>query len=258
MFSIIIPTMQKDLHVLHMLLLELQESPYVGEILIIDNANIALDTSAYSKVKVLPQEENLYVNPSWNLGIKSASKEFEYFGIINDDLIFSKGFLSQVHEFLKLADGNVGLVGIDCLINTPIDQFDTYPKDTVLEFKQINKMLGFWGSAFFGRKENYHNIPEEMKVFYGDHYLFSRNLQNHKKNYLITNVKIKHIEALTSHSTKRLRNYFRHDRKICIKHNGVEYQHLSTLQKLFSFTYYHEHHVLTILGVKIKIKKKVK
>ena len=36
MFSIIIPTMQKDLDVLGMLLSELQESPYVGEIILID------------------------------------------------------------------------------------------------------------------------------------------------------------------------------------------------------------------------------
>ena len=125
MFSIIIPTMQKDLDVLGMLLSELQESPYVGEIILIDNANKALECN-YSKLKVFPQKQNLFVNPAWNLGIKLSSKEFEYFGIINDDLIFSKGFLSQVHEFIRLSDSKVGLVGIDCVTNTPKAQFDEY------------------------------------------------------------------------------------------------------------------------------------
>ena len=255
MFSIIIPTMQKDLDVLDMLLSELQESPYVGEIILIDNANKALDCN-YSKLKVFPQKQNLFVNPAWNLGIKLSSKEFEYFGIINDDLIFSKGFLSQVHEFIRLSDSKVGLVGIDCVTNTPKAQFDEYPEDTVLEFKPIEKMSGFYGSAFFGRKENYFEIPEDMKIFYGDHFLFTRNVQNNNQNYLITNLKIKHLESLTSHSSKKLRNYFRHDRKVCIKHNGVEHQQLTFKQRLLSLAYYHEHYVLSIFGIKIKHKIK--
>ena len=117
-------------------------------------------------------------------------------------------------------------------------------------------MSGFYGSAFFGRKENYFEIPEDMKIFYGDHFLFTRNIQKQNQNYLITNLKIKHLESLTSHSSKKLRNYFRHDRKVCIKHNGVEHQQLTFKQKLLSLTYYHEHYVLSIFGIKIKHKIK--
>ena len=69
MLSIIIPTMQKDLEVLNKLLLELDGDDSVGEILVIDNSCKGFKTDL-KKVKVFAQNENLFVNPAWNLGIK--------------------------------------------------------------------------------------------------------------------------------------------------------------------------------------------
>lgn len=253
MFSIIIPTLQKDLDVLNKLLLQLVDQECVGEIIIINNSQKELSLP-YPKVTVHNQSENLFVNPAWNLGIKLSKKEFKYFGILNDDIIFSRNFFSSVHELLLNSDNSVGLVGIDCVANTPKSQFDVYPEDTKIKFEKIDKMYGFWGSAYFGNKENYYEIPEEMKVFYGDHFLFTRNIQANKQNYKICNIKVKHLESLSSHSSKFIERLFKSDRKACIKHNGVEHKQLSVLQRFFSLTYYHEHYVLCILGLKLKFK----
>ena len=253
MLSIIIPTMQKDLEVLTKLLNQLQDSDSVGEIILIDNSCKGFSCNL-SKVKVFVQKDNLFENPAWNLGIKLSSKDIPYFGILNDDIIFPNILFKQVDDFLAQANQDVGLVGIDCVANTPKSQFDTYPIDAQCCFEPINKLYGFFGSAFFGKKENYYEIPNEMKVFYGDHFLFTRNQQNQKQNYVIKNIMVKHLESLTSHSSKIIKKLFKSDRKICIKYNGVEHQQLSFLQRLFSITYYHNHYVFCLLGLKMKFK----
>ena len=37
-------------------------------------------------------------------------------------------------------------------------------EDTDIKFEKSDKMAGFWGSAYFGKKENYFEIPNEIKV----------------------------------------------------------------------------------------------
>ena len=256
MFSIIIPTLLKDTEVLNKLLSQLNECNSVGEIIVIDNSCSSFK-SEFSKVKVHVPKENLYVNPAWNLGIKLSSVECKYFGILNDDIIFQKNLFDQVLDFLENSSDNVGLIGIDCTISTPKAQFNTYPNDTVVNIVETSKLEGFFGSAFFGYKKNYFEIPNEMKIFYGDHFLFTKNIQLGYKNYKITNVGVKHLESLSSHSSPVFAKIFRKDRKICIKHNGVEHQHLNFLQRILSITTYHNHYVFCLLGLKIKLKKKI-
>ncbi len=255
MLSIIIPTMQKDLDILNKLLSELDSDNSVGEILIIDNSGKDLKTGL-KKVKVFVQNKNLFVNPAWNLGIKLSSKDIPYFGILNDDIIFPKNLFSSVENFLSNSDESVGLAGIDCATNTPKSEFDNYPEDSEIKFIKSDRMTGFWGSAYFGKKTNYFEIPNEIKVFYGDHFLFRKNQQSGQQNYLITNLKVKHLESLTSHSSKFIKKMFKSDRKYCIKYDGVEHQKLSFLQRLLSLTYYHEHYVFCLLGLKFKFKSK--
>lgn len=253
MFSIIIPTLLKDTEVLNKLLSQLNDDNTVGEIIIIDNSCSSFKTG-FSKVKVHVPKENLFVNPAWNLGIKLSSTEFKYFGILNDDIIFQKNLFELVHAFLESASDDVGLLGIDCIANTPKAQFDTYPENRDAEIVETSKLEGFFGSAFFGNKKNYFEIPDEMKVFYGDHFLFTRNIQAGHKNYKISNIGVKHLESLSSHSSPFIAKMFKKDRKICIKHNAVEHQNLSLCQRLFSITTYHNHYVFCFLGLKMKLK----
>lgn len=253
MLSIIIPTMQKDTDVLHKLLEELDIDDNVAEIIVIDNSTVGFDHN-YKKVKVFVQNRNLFVNPAWNLGIKLSSSDIKFFGILNDDIIFPRNLFKAVNKFLETSNEKVGLIGIDCIDNTPKKEFDTYPEDSNLKFESIDKLSGFWGSAFFGDKQHYFEIPNEIKIFYGDHFLFRRNQQAGRKNFKITNIKVKHLESLTSHSSSFMQKLFKSDRKYCIKYNGVEHQNLSFIQRMLSLTYYHEHYVFCFLGLKLKIK----
>lgn len=152
------------------------------------------------------------------------------------------------------ATDEVGLLGIDCVSNTPKAKFDTYSENRNVEIVETSKLEGGFGSAFFGNKKNYFEIPDEMKVFYGAHFLFTRNIQAGHKNYKISNIGVKHLESLSSHSSPFIAKMFIKDRKMCFKYNGVEHQHLRLLQRIFSITTYHNHYVLCFLDLKMKFK----
>ena len=83
-FSVIIPTMQRS-PMLWPFVEQLCSTNDVDEVLIINNAPARL-TFVNRKVRVLDQPENLYVNPSWNLGVSIARSK--YICIANDDLAF--------------------------------------------------------------------------------------------------------------------------------------------------------------------------
>ena len=82
MLSVIIPTVQKKLEVLKTLVGILEQDSSVSEIFIINNKpDIPLNLSG-SKLKIYTPEENLYVNPSWNLGVSKIQNDI--FVLMND------------------------------------------------------------------------------------------------------------------------------------------------------------------------------
>lgn len=89
MFSVIIPTMWRikeflsDLH-------ELNSCENVGEIILINN-NIEMTPDSfsvqnYSKLIEIKPPKNMYINPSWNLGVRCA--KYNKIAIKNDDTFF--------------------------------------------------------------------------------------------------------------------------------------------------------------------------
>lgn len=98
MFSIVIPTLQKDTKILKMLLDELSQDQTVGEIILIDNSLQGFEYNS-DKLRIIIPNENLFVNPSWNLGVEKA--KFDYIGILNDDILLPKNLVSDVYSFYK-------------------------------------------------------------------------------------------------------------------------------------------------------------
>lgn len=255
-FSIIIPTMQKDKDILFKLLDELVECSCIGEIIIIDNSLKGLSYSS-NLIKIITPKENLFVNPAWNLGVKEA--KFNYIGILNDDIIFPKNFFEQVYNFISNTE--CGLIGLDKLERSKKNDFNTYPDNATLSFEAIEERLYYWGSGIFGLKENFYNIPEEMKVWCGDDYLFKMNKDNNKQNYKIVGGKLKHLESLTS----------RRPEFNLIKENDQKFYmtidpnfsfiptdpKLTFWQKIFSVKNSRDkrHKIVRICGIKLSIKR---
>ena len=185
--SAIIPTLWKAKDFTDHLVEVLIEDKSVGEIIIIDNAptDFFYDNK---KVVILQQEENLYVNPSWNLGVEES--DYDKFIIFNDDIIIPYNFVFQL-EYLLTEDK--GIVGIDARGVIQVESFSrnniTFLDREVTLKSIVNRNWGF-GIAFGGHRKSYHKIPENIRVWFGDDYLVQMNKELGKINYVVDDLPI--------------------------------------------------------------------
>ena len=185
--SAIIPTLWKAKEFTDHLVDVLVEDESVGEIIIIDNAPTDFCYND-EKVCTLKQLENLYVNPSWNVGIEES--DYDKFIILNDDIIIPYNFVSSLEGLLT---EDKGVIGIDSKAVIAIDGF-TDENITFLDRKITLKSIRMrdWGFGIViaGNKKSYHEIPENIRIWHGDDYLVQLNNEVTKTSYVIDNVPI--------------------------------------------------------------------
>ena len=166
-FSIIIPTMWFSSK-LECLIEELIKSELVEEIIIIDNNTLSNNKTKIvsQKLKVLPQKENIFVNPAWNLGVEISKNENII--ISNDDLCITN--INKV--LLEILNTNFDFIGLDYQnINN---------NDGVIITKTSGGMTKGFGCFMFIKKNKYIQIPENIKIWFGDAILYN-NIENKGK-----------------------------------------------------------------------------
>lgn len=158
-FSVIIPTMWYSDKIFK-LLDNLESSPLVGEILLIDNnkGNRPAQINNTDKITILEQSQNIYVNPAWNLGVELS--KFDNICITNDDLVWDVEVLPFILDNI-----HIGVIGQESS-NWDINQKRLNPK---IE-RMPNRVWG-WGCCFFIHKSNWKPIPPQLKIACGDDYL---------------------------------------------------------------------------------------
>jgi hypothetical protein len=161
-FTVIIPTMWKSQRTLN-LLRDLNNCDLVDEILVIDNYFIKRPDFNFSKVKILEQVENIYVNPAWNLGIKNANNNL--ICICNDDINFD---VSSTFGFVLENKELLGCFGVH-----PRSYSSGY-ESFIIE-PGYHTGGGGWGCLMFCKKENWIEIPNSLKIGYGDDWLAITN-----------------------------------------------------------------------------------
>jgi hypothetical protein len=157
-FSVIIPTMWFSSKIIDAIK-TFNNSIYVEEIILIDNNTAeSIDTSEYDKVIHIKNNYNLYVNPSWNLGVSLATNDNII--ISNDDIIIRN--IDRVLSSNELV--SYELVGLD---------YKNINKNSEVVFKNVDTDMekGF-GCFMYVNKNAYNIIPDEMKIWYGDNFLF--------------------------------------------------------------------------------------
>jgi hypothetical protein len=183
--SAIVPTIWSDPDITINLLKSLQESKYISQIILIENKILDIDLN-FSKLERHQQSENIFVNPAWNLGV-SLSKNNKLL-IINDDMHFDENLIKISLPYITPQNG---MIGIKTYNDEIIDKKDIIKINTpTFKFK-------YFASLFFIHKESYIEIPEEMRIFCGDHYLYYFTL---KQNYLLTGFKYKNEGSLSSNN----------------------------------------------------------
>lgn len=242
MISVVIPTLQKNKKVFYKLLDTLNSDNFVGEIIVIDNSLKGLDYNN-SKLRIITPQENLYVNPSWNLGVKES--KYEIVALLNDDIAIPDNFCSNVSNQMNPSMGIVGMHSLDCA--ALMDDIKN-PPNTNLILEKTKYMDSGFGTAMFFYKQNYYHIPEEIKIVYGDVWLVYNTRKNGYPTYRISNQIIYHLGSLSS-SEKNFNPICANDAKI--------YKRLTIkwYDRLLSFDECWDCYKIRILGITLKINK---
>ena len=155
LFSIIIPTMWESNKIFN-LLQKYEKSNYVGEIIVIDNQPTKKpNLENYKKIVYQTKGENIFVNPAWNLGYSIAKYKII---LSNDDIIIND--LDVILENILKSDFDIIGLGENKTQHLKIDEIKNFPRQS-------------YGSFIYVR--NYFYIPEQLKVWYGDDFLFQLN-----------------------------------------------------------------------------------
>jgi len=151
MISVIVPTMWRSHRTVDMLE-RYADCDMVSEVIVIANAPDSLPK--IPKVKVITPSENLFVNPSWNLGY--AISEGEFICIANDDITFDVPRVFKDVELVAHVDpyaiigagGSAGYV------------------------KECKARPHGWGIFMFMHRSAYALIPNDLKIWFGDDWLY--------------------------------------------------------------------------------------
>lgn len=177
-FSIIIPTLLKRPDILSDLLSNLYDDNAVSEILLINNSEEFVQdiVPVNNKLKVLETTSNIYVNPSWNLGVKASTQEF--IGILNDDITIPEKIFSIIAQIPIETCGVLGMSHPNIIQTEKPDRFAVQN----IQIAQMDTRTWGYGIFMVMHKKNYVEIPKDIKVWCGDDILFHINRIKGNKN----------------------------------------------------------------------------
>ncbi len=163
-YTVIIPTLWKSNRTLK-LIDDLKQCEFVDEIIIIDNKSDRVEDKTEGKVRLISFGDNIYVNPAWNKGIKLAKNEC--IALCNDDINFDPNIFGLINAKIL---NEFGIIGQSEFNYRPINT-----DEPILEkWNGLVRDWG-WGCLIMFNKKNWINIPENIKIWYGDDFIFKYN-----------------------------------------------------------------------------------
>ena len=198
--TIIIPTMWRSDALLDMLP-KYDALEAVQEILLIDNApDRTPELPELRKLTVMTQGENIYVNPAWNWGVSCAVTELV--AIVNDDLVIGTTDLQQMVSAAIEGLDEYELIGMH-------DNNFTDASSTGVELIAVNGKRHGFGTFMFIRREAYVQVPDEIKIWRGDHIQVK-----HCRTAVLRGVYISTPMSVTINSSPRLGTVAKQDTHI--------------------------------------------
>ena len=138
------------------------------------------------KLVWIEPEYNLFVNPSWNMGVSIAKTDRICF--CSDDVGFDVSIFDQIDPWVTPANGLFGQT-MDNTYNTGMIHYRkiTLIKHEAVELPLRMKYLIMYGTLMFIHKWNFKPIPDEFKIFYGDVYMLCYCHTINKPCYTVSN-----------------------------------------------------------------------
>jgi GT2 family glycosyltransferase len=161
---------------------DLLSFPAVGQVIVINNDIKSMPRDLplhHPKFKMMLFGHNIGVNPAWNIGVKES--KYDKICIANDDVVFDSKIFNRVDTVLGPDSGVIGIC------------------PGVKEFNQpafisgIGRIIPWsgqhthgFGCLMFVHKSWYKPVPDGLKIYYGDNWIFETCLVSGRTNYLIT------------------------------------------------------------------------
>ena len=174
----------------------LVELPVIGEVILIDNNNTLAPKHKileHSKIKHHVMQENIFVNPAWNMGADIAEHDILY--ILSDDILIDLRVFLEADKFVTK---EIGVLGIEIkfdyfnALNNNFDKIENVENLIVSGDVSINE-FGVYGTPvgggtiFFIHKQNWIKIPDPFKIYYGDNWIYNTQKFVGRKNYKMMN-----------------------------------------------------------------------
>jgi len=180
MISVIIPTLFR-IDRIYQTIDELSKCDIIGKIILIDNTGIDKDIKL-PKVKYILEDKNTYINPAWNKGINIST--YDKICVLNDDIWFDWSKMQEIHDMINT---NIGLIGMsNDNYHIPSNEFKISEIPPDWKTNKGQRPVGY-ACCFFIHKSNWAPIPNEIKLWVGDDFLFY--MKNGLRNYLIEGIK---------------------------------------------------------------------
>lgn len=240
--TVVIPTLQKNKDILNKLIDSLDLDNSVGEIILIDNSLEGFEHVS-EKLRVITPKRNLYVNPSWNLGVELANNKIVC--LLNDDIIIPDDFCKDV---VSKMSPEMGIIGMNGMRIEELPQEYALPVKENITLEPASYMDYYYGISLFFYKDNFLRIPDDIKIVYGDSWIFTRCKKAKMQNYRICGCTIYHYGSLSSGALE-LNSIARNDSKI-YKALTIKWYH-----RLFSYEELWDYHKFRILGFTFRFKK---
>lgn len=209
MFTVVVPTMWRYAPFLRFLE-DLCKFELIDDIIIINNDIERTPKWSYAddgywvrdeilrhpKITCLDQDENIFVNPAWNMGVAIAKNDMVC--IMNDDLIFDLRVFYRVQEMLSEKNPLFGMIASDPVHNQPPV---TDGAIDIVRWDGSISSFGF-GQLMFVHKPSWLPIPADLLLYYGDHWEFTVHQHLGNTINLITNMMFRTPFAVTSSEVK--------------------------------------------------------
>jgi len=184
-YSIVVPTMWRANNLFEKSLYGLVKHNLINEILIINNQvdrTPDWDILKHPKIKILNQEENIKVNPSWNLGVNMSKNNLV--AIINDDLCFDTKLFDKISNHMK-DDKDLYCFGVG---GDKYNQPDI--TDGNIDFIQWEYGMSSYGygQLMIINKKYWTPIVKGLDFYFGDDFIFKNTLDRNGKVYIILNM----------------------------------------------------------------------
>jgi cellulose synthase/poly-beta-1,6-N-acetylglucosamine synthase-like glycosyltransferase/glycosyltransferase involved in cell wall biosynthesis len=216
-FSVVVPTMWRANDLFKRSLESLVEHDLVDEVLVINNqVDKTPDWGVlqHVKIRLLKQEKNIKVNPSWNLGVEMSRNSS--IAIINDDLCFDTRLFDRVRDHMEdEKDLYCFAVGGEKYNQPDI----TDGKIDLIEWKPGVSSYGY-GQLMIVNKKYWKPIVDGLDFYFGDDFIFKSTLDRGGRVFLILNMR---YEADFGSTTRELGiNQEYYDREKLIYNNWIE------------------------------------